>query len=107
MHMEWLRFVIAALFILIGVLSEIMAVIGVFKFKHVLSRMHASAIGDTVALLFVIVGVCIITGLSFTTLKLILVVVFLWLTSPISSHLISMTEVKTNDELEKDCEVRE
>ncbi len=105
--MEWLRFVIAALFILIGVLSEIMAVIGVFKFKHVLSRMHASAIGDTVALLFVIVGVCIITGLSFTTLKLILVVVFLWLTSPISSHLISMTEVKTNDELEKDCEVRE
>lgn len=105
--MEWLRFVIAALFILIGVLSEIMAVIGVFKFKHVLSRMHASAIGDTVALLFVIVGVCIITGLSFTTLKLILVVVFLWLTSPISSHLVSMTEVKTNDELEKDCEVRE
>lgn len=105
--MEWIKFAIAALFIFGGILSEILAVFGIFKFKFVLNRMHAAAIGDTMSLMLVIIGVAIIIGISFTTLKLLLVVVLLWITSPISSHLIAMTEVSTNEELDKNCEVPE
>jgi len=45
-------------------------------------------------------------GISFTTLKLALVAAFLWLASPVSSHLISRMEVTTNEELEKYCKIK-
>ena len=50
-------------------------------------------------------GLIILSGFNFTSLKLALVIVFLWLASPVASHLISRLEVATNEELEKDCEV--
>ena len=37
--------------------------------------------------------------------KIALIVAFLWLASPVSSHLIAHLEVTTNDELEKYCKV--
>ena len=44
-------------------------------------------------------------GWGFTTLKIALIAVFLWLASPVSSHLIARLEVTTNEELEKYCKV--
>ena len=43
----------------------------------------------------------------FFILKLLLVIVFLWLASPVASHLISRLEVTTNETLEEECEVKE
>ena len=39
--------------------------------------------------------------------KTLLVFLFLWLTSPVSSHLIAEMEVMTVPEIEKECEVEE
>ena len=36
---------------------------------------------------------------------MVLVVVFLWLASPVASHMVARFEVATNENLEKDCEV--
>lgn len=87
--MEWIRFAVAALFILGGLFMAVSAAIGVFKFKECLTRMHSAAMGDTLALLLVLVGLMILFGISYTSLKLALIVVFLWLASPVSSHLIA------------------
>ena len=48
--MEWLRFIAAAILILLGLIMELIAVFGVYRFKFVLNRMHSAAIGDTLAL---------------------------------------------------------
>ena len=40
-------------------------------------------------------------GLTLTSLKMLLVIFFLWLTSPVSSHLIARMEITTNDDLER------
>ena len=40
-----------------------------------------------------------------TSLKMALVLVFLWLASPVSSHLISRLEVTTNEHLAQECEL--
>lgn len=88
-NMEWLRFGIAALLILGGIFTAISAAVGVFKFKECLTRMHAAAMGDTLALALVLTGLVLLFGFSFTSLKLVLVIVFLWLASPVSSHLIA------------------
>lgn len=104
--MEWIRFSIAALFILVGLFFMVLTMFGVYKFKFILNRMHSAAMGDTLGIASCLIGLIIICGFTFTTLKLILVIVLLWLASPVASHLISRLEVTTNGELDKECEIR-
>lgn len=88
--MEWIRFIAAAICILIGLFMAVSAAIGVFKFKECLPRMHAAAMGDTLAIGLILLGLILLFGISFTSAKLVLVVLFLWLASPVSSHLIAL-----------------
>ena len=46
-------------------------------------------------------------GWSLSAAKTLLVFVFLWLTSPVASHLIAEMEVATVPDVEKECEVEE
>ncbi len=48
-----------------------------------------------------LIGLMIFSGLNFTTLKMALIIVFLWCASPVSSHLIARLEVSTNERLKK------
>lgn len=98
---EWARFLIGALLLVGGLLIFIVEMIGVFRFKYVLNRMHAAAMGDTLGIGFCLVGLIIMSGLNFTSLKLFCVIVFLWFASPTSSHLIARLEVTTDEEKEK------
>ena len=102
---ETLRFILCALLIGLGLIFEICAVIGVFRFHYVLNRMHAAAMGDTLGIMLCMVGLIILCGLNFISLKMALVVVFLWFASPVASHTLARFEVATNEELEKDCEL--
>ncbi len=98
---EWVRFLAGALLLLCGLGIFLIEMIGVFRFKYVLNRMHAAAMGDTLGIGFSLVGLILLNGLNFTSLKLLLVIVFLWFASPVSSHLIARLEVTTNEDEEK------
>lgn len=100
-----IRTFFAAVSILFGVAIMVIATIGVNRFHYVLNRMHAAAMGDTLGIMFVLLGLIIHNGLTFVSVKLLLIVVLFWMTSPVCSHLISNLEVQTNDELEKECEI--
>ena len=80
---------------------------GVFKFKFILNRMHAAAIIDSFALLLAMVGVAVAYGFSFATVKVVLIVLLVWVASPVSGHLIARLEVTTDKHLSEECEVRE
>lgn len=103
---EWIRFILGTGLLCIGVATFILEVFGVFKFRYVLNRMHAAAMGDTLGISISLVGLMIFSGFNFTTLKMMLIVVFLWLASPVSSHLIARLEVssgtKADGRYEKD-----
>lgn len=94
---EWIRFLVGTLFILCGLLIFLIEMIGVFRFKYVLNRMHAAAMGDTLGIASSLIGLMIISGFNFTSLKLFCVIVFLWFSSPTSSHLIARLEVATDE----------
>ena len=98
---EWVRFLAGALLLVCGLGIFLIEMIGVFRFKYVLNRMHAAAMGDTLGIGFSLVGLILLNGLNFTSLKLLLVIVFLWFASPVSSHLIARLEVTTNEDEEK------
>ena len=98
---EWIRFIVGCLFILIGMVIFFTELFGVFHFKYVLNRMHAAAMGDTLGIASSLIGLILFSGLNFTSLKLFCIIVFLWFSSPTSSHLIARLEVVTDEKKEK------
>ena len=103
--LEVLRFSVSAALMTCGLLVLCVGVFGVFRFQYVLNRMHAAAMNDTMGILFVLLSLIVAEGATFTSLKLVLVILMLWITSPVSSHLVCRLEVTTNEKLEKDMEV--
>ena len=103
--LEWIRFVLGTGLLLVGLGIFLLQIFGVFKFKYVLNRMHAAAMGDTLGIGISLIGLILLSGLNVTSLKMALIIVFLWLASPVSSHLISRLEVVTNGQLEEECEL--
>ena len=53
---------------------------------------------DTLGVSFCLIGLAISAPDFFTALKILLVVVFLWLASPVASHLLCRLEVETNED---------
>lgn len=103
--LEWIRFFVGTAFLLFGLVLFAIELYGAFRFNFVLNRMHAAAIGDTLGIAFCFIGLIIFSGFTFTSLKLFLVVLFLWFASPVSSHLIARLEVTTNEKVSEHCEI--
>ncbi len=104
--MEWIKYGFSVLFMAIGLFTLLVSMFGIFKFKFAMNRMHFAALGDTLGLLSCLLSLIIYFGFSFVILKILLVVAFLWIASPVSSHLMTRLEATTNDELVDECEVR-
>lgn len=101
----WIRFIAGIALILCGMIVFGIELFGVFKFRYVLNRMHAAAMGDTLGIALSMLGLIILCGLNFTSLKMVLVVVFLWFASPVASHMLTRFEVATNEELGRECDM--
>lgn len=95
------RIIIGVTFIIAGLFVFLFELYGIFRMKYVLNRMHSAAMGDTLGLLFALLGLMVLSGWNYTTLKLLLVIVFFWLSSPVSSHLLSKLVLRTDDKVDK------
>ena len=102
---EWLRLIAGSVFLLIGLVIFFTEIFGVFHFRYVLNRMHATAMGDTLGIASCMIGLIIFSGFNFTSMKLMLIVIFLWFASPVSSHVLARLEVATNENLTSHCKV--
>lgn len=104
---EWIRLLLGSALLLSGLLIFLIELYGIFHLKYVLNRMHAAAMGDTLGISFSLIGLMIFSGFNFVTLKMMLIVIFLWFASPVSSHMLARLEVATNEDLKKHCQVYE
>ncbi|MBO5543294.1 MAG: monovalent cation/H(+) antiporter subunit G [Oscillospiraceae bacterium] len=101
-----MREILAAIFIGLGILCCGIAMFGVYRMDYVLTRIHAAAIIDTLGTLLIFAGMIILRGFGWASAKIVLILVFQWLTSPVSTHRIGRVEVMTNPNLDKHCEVK-
>ena len=99
--MDVIRFIACAILTGAGLCCLVSGVVGVYRFKYSLNRLHAAAILDTVGILLMLLGVICAIGADVTSLKLLVVIALLWLTSPVSGHLIGRMEITINDELDQ------
>ncbi len=95
----WIQFIAGGALIAAGLAVLVVSVFGVYRFNYVLNRMHAAALGDTLGILFTLSGLIVLSGATAISLKLLLTIVVLWLTSPVSSHLIARLEIHVNEKL--------
>ena len=97
-----IRIGIAMLFMVLGLFVTFVAIFGLFKYRDALQALHAGALIDTLGLLLILVGVAVLCGFTNTTLKLAVLLVILWTTAPVSSHLITRMELITGRDIDPD-----
>lgn len=92
-------------FLAFGAFTFFTAVLGLYRFDHALNRMHAAAVGDALGIFCILAGVIFLQAPETLALKTLLILVFLWITSPVASHLIAQVETATNPNLNAECKV--
>lgn len=95
---ELIRFILSALFMAVGIAAILLSVLGVFKFRFVMNRMHCAAIVDTLGALCVLLSLAIAPGSGADGIKLAVILVLVWVGSPLSSHLLARMEISTDPE---------
>ena len=90
------RMIISSVLFIAGVFVYITSVIGLFKFKYVLNKMHCAALGDTLGILLIGIGAVVFYGFTFPSLKVLAAAALLWISGPVSSHMVALLEKRSN-----------
>ncbi len=81
--------IIISILILLGTAFIFIASLGLFRFSDIYSRMHASTKATSFGILLIIIGIGLFFNTAIIWLKALLVVVFIYLTAPLSAHSIA------------------
>ena len=103
--LEWIRFVLVALFFAAGIIVLFISIFGTFRFKYSLNRMHSAAMCDTLILMLFITGLIIASGINLISLKFLFIVIIQWCTSPVVSHIFVKTKLLTDKNISDHCEM--
>lgn len=80
--------IIAGIFICVGTIFFIIGTTGLLRMPDLYTRLHPSTKCDTLGACSVMIGLAVYGGLSFATLKLLVIVFFLLLSSATCGHAI-------------------
>ncbi len=92
--------IIIAIFLLVGGFFALVAAIGVLRLPDVLTRMHASTKAGVLGSSLILIGGAIYLSEAEITVRVIAIILFLMLTSPIGAHMIGRASVKDLDSKE-------
>lgn len=98
-----IKTIIGGIFIMGGLFFFMVGTLGILRFPDVLTRVHSAAKCDTLGALLSLVGLIIFNGFNSITLKLVLILFFIWVTNPTATHLIGKAEyLRTLDKREEE-----
>ena len=102
---DTIRWILSAALISCGVGVMACAILGVFRFRFVLNRMHCAGMIDTLGMLLLVAGLAVASAQLRDIAKLALILLLLWVSSPIASHLVGRLEISTDDGLGEHMEM--
>lgn len=76
---SWACLLVGGFFLLVGAL-------GLMRFPDVFCRLHATSVSESMGAWLILIGLMLQAGMSLITVKLILILLFLIVTSPTSAH---------------------
>jgi len=83
--------------ILAGLFFYSVGVIGLIRLPDAYSRMHATTKCDTLGSSLFLFALILYSGFSAVSLKLLLLIGFIWLTNPTAAHVIARAAYRSND----------
>lgn len=89
--LTWALLLSGAFFLVTGAL-------GMVRLPDVFTRMHAAGMTDTMGAGLILVGLCLHSGANLVTMRLLLVLAFLWFTSPIATHAVAKAALAAGTE---------
>jgi multicomponent Na+:H+ antiporter subunit G len=100
--LSWILILGGCFFILVGAL-------GLIRMPDVFTRLHAGGVMDTMGAGMILAALMFQTGFSLVTVKLVLVLVFVWFSSPISTYALARAALKSGEEphWDEDLEIPE
>ncbi len=78
-YVTYIAIVLSWVFIIFGMIA-------IFRLKNLYARILAATTIDTIAILFVIIGLLFVAGSFGFVIRLLILLLFLLITNPISSH---------------------
>ena len=81
--------IFANVVIVAGLIFMLFGIIGIFRFNDFYSRILVTSKIDTVGAITLIFGLMLKHGISFFTMKLLIILVLLLLLNPLSGHIIA------------------
>lgn len=100
--METLTYLLSQVFLLAGSFLIFSGALGVLRFPDFFTRAHAAGVTDTLAATFIILGLMLIADWGLAQAKLIMIFLFLMITSPTACHALAKSalhgKLKPQDE---------
>jgi multicomponent Na+:H+ antiporter subunit G len=87
---------VSSLFITIGALSVIVGLLGVYRMPDFYTRLHAASIIDTLGTMLILFGLILYYGLNIVSLKLLLILIFILITTPTAAHALAKSALHGN-----------
>ena len=96
--------ILTVVLVILGIAFILVGSIGILRLPDFFTRTHAVSKSDTLGIIFVISGMVIYEGFTLSSLKLILIILFIALANPIGSHALAKAAIKKGlkPTLEKD-----
>lgn len=100
--------IVSIILVTLGIVFMFVGSVGIVRLPDFYSRTHAVSKSDTLGIIFVILGLVVYEGATQSSLKLILVILFIALSNPVGTHALARAALKkglnpfyTDDELKK------
>lgn len=77
-----------------GLFFLFVGTLGILRFPDTYTRAHSAAKCDTLGAILCLSALILYGGVNFSSLKILLVIAFLWITSPTATHLIAKSNYK-------------
>jgi len=84
--MTLLADIVSGAFLIAGSLFALIGAVGIIRLPDVFARMHGAGIVDTLGMGLILAGLMIHEGFTMVTVKLVLIVVFIFFASPTTTH---------------------
>ena len=95
-----MRDIIVATFLFGGLFFFMVGTLGIIRFPDVFTRAHSAAKCDTLGAVLCLSSLVVLKGFSIVSLKIVLILVFVWIASPTATHLIAKADgVKKHEDI--------
>lgn len=81
--------ILSIILIVIGTFFFFVGALGLIRLPDFYTRMHAAGKSDTLGILLILVGLACYNGFNLASLKIVLIALFIFLTSPTATHSIA------------------